>query len=223
MNREEAIKATKTGALVACFSGVLGIGLIFYAILSNASGHIGLWNDPLAFLDIVLIFILAFGVYKKSRTAAVVMVLYFIFSKIYLIIAGVQLSGNTIVFSLVFLYFFVKSVQGAFVFHKIEKQENPNYQPASKVAIYIGIPVIGIVFLLLGLDLLTDISAASAVEVIILEIKVVAASIVALTDLMPVLMKSFKTSLQAGACSKILYLKDLLLFQMILPGLGKKL
>ena len=165
MNREEAIKATKTGALVACFSGVLGIGLIFYAILSNASGHIGLWNDPLAFLDIVLIFILAFGVYKKSRTAAVVMVLYFIFSKIYLIIAGGQLSGNTIVFSLVFLYFYVKSVQGAFVFHKIEKQENPNYQPASKVAIYIGIPVIGIVFLLLGLGLLTDTDFLPATDV----------------------------------------------------------
>ena len=165
MNRGEAIKATKTGALIAVATGILGLGLTFYALSSNASGFIGLWNDPLAFLDIVLIFILAFGVYKKSRTAAVVMVLYFIFSKIYLIIAGGQLSGNTIVFSLVFLYFYVKSVQGAFVFHKIEKQENPNYQPASKVAIYIGIPVVGIVVLLLGLGLLTDTDFLPATDV----------------------------------------------------------
>ena len=154
MNREEAIKATKTGALIAVAAGILGLGLTFYALSSNASGFIGLWNDPLTFFDIILIFILAFGVYKKSRTAAVVLVFYHIFSRIYFMVEGMQLSGVTIIVSLIILYFYVKSVQGAFVFHKIEKQENPNYQPASKVAMYIGIPVIGIVFLFFGLGLL---------------------------------------------------------------------
>ena len=165
MNREEAIKATKTGALIAVAAGILGLGLTFYALSSNASGFIGLWNDPIVFFDIVLIFILAFGVYKKSRTAAVVLVLHHIFSRIYLMVEGMQPSGVTIIVSIVILYFYAKSVQGAFVFHKIEKQENPNYQPASKVAKYIGIPVVGLVLILLGFGLLTMTDFFPATEV----------------------------------------------------------
>ena len=63
MNREEAIQATKTGAIAACLSGTITLGTVFYALWSNASGFIGLWNDPVNFIDIVLIFICAFGIY----------------------------------------------------------------------------------------------------------------------------------------------------------------
>jgi hypothetical protein len=60
MDKEEAIKATKTGAIVACISGSLTLAIAFFAIYNNSRGTIEIWNDPSVFLDIVFIFILAF-------------------------------------------------------------------------------------------------------------------------------------------------------------------
>ena len=124
MNKEEALQATKTGAIVACISGTLTLAVSLFAIWNNSSGRLELWNDPVIFLDILLIFFLAYGIYKKSLTAAVVMFIYFIFARIFVVIETGQVTG--IVLGLVFLYFFGKAAQGAFVLQKIGKAESPD-------------------------------------------------------------------------------------------------
>jgi hypothetical protein len=43
--------------------------------------------------------------------------------------------------------FWAKAIQGTFVYHKIEKAENPYYKPARKWMYFVGIPV-GALFLL---------------------------------------------------------------------------
>jgi len=163
MNREEAIKATKNGAIAACISGSLTLVIVAIAIFSNNDDALALWNDPANFFDIILIFACAYGVYKKSRTAAVVLFIYFIISKILIGIETGKVSG--IFMSLVFLYFYGKAIQGAFIYKKIEKTENPNYKPTPKIYYFVGIPLLVIFAAFMGLGIMTMTSAAPSTEV----------------------------------------------------------
>ncbi len=163
MNRLEAIKATKNGAVAACISGVLTLGVFLIAIFTNAKGEIGLWNDPFVIFDVFLIFACAYGIYKKSRFAAVLLFCYFIFSKI---VIGIETGSTSGIFvALVFLYFYGKAIQGAFVFHKIKKSENPNYKPTPKWIYFTGIPVLIILAALMGIGLLTMTGTLPSTEV----------------------------------------------------------
>jgi hypothetical protein len=163
MDRDKALRAINNGAIAACISGTLTLAIWLVAIFSNASGTIGLWNDPSVFLDVLLIFSCAYGIYKKSRFAAVVLFCYFILAKIYIGIETGRTSG--IVMGLVFLYFYGKAVQGTFVFRKIEKAENPNYKPTSKLLYYIGVPLLVIFVVLMGIGLMTMTSILPSTEV----------------------------------------------------------
>ena len=67
--------------------------------------------------------------------------------------------------ALVFLYFYGKAIQGAFVFHKIEKAENPNYKTTPKWIYYTGIPALIIVVVLMGVGLMTMTGVLPSTEV----------------------------------------------------------
>jgi len=163
MNREEAIKATQYGAIAACISGGLTLAVVLFAIFSNASDTFSIWNDPSNLFDIILIFGCAYGMYKKSRFAAVLMFVYVIFSKIFI---GIELGrASGIGMALIFLYYYGRAIQGAFSFHKIEKSENPNYKPTPKWSYYIGIPLVIIFVALLGFGLLTMTSIMPSTEI----------------------------------------------------------
>lgn len=163
MERNEAIKATKNGAIVACISGALTLGIVLVAIFSNSNGAIALWNDPSNFFDIILIFGCAYGVYKKSRAAAILLFIYFIFAKVLIGIENGNASG--IGMGLVFLYFYGKAIQGTFAFHKLEKAENPNYKPTPKWVCYTGIPTLAIMVVLIGVGLMTMTGVMPSTEV----------------------------------------------------------
>jgi hypothetical protein len=163
MNREEAIKATKNGAIAACISGGVTLSVVFYAIFSNANNKLGIWNDPSNLFDIVLIFGCAYGIYKKSRFAAILIFVYFILAKI---IIGIELGKvSGIGMALVFLYFYGKAIQGAFSFHKIEKAENPNYKPTQKWVYFAGIPTLMIFVALMGFGIMTITGVVPSTEI----------------------------------------------------------
>lgn len=103
MNREEAIKAIKNGAIAAYISGGVTLAFVLFALFSNASGDIGIWNDPFIFFDAALIFVCAYAISRKSRFAAVFLFIYFIFAKIYIGIEVGRMSG--VGMGLIFLYF----------------------------------------------------------------------------------------------------------------------
>lgn len=151
MDRETALKAIRQGAIAACVSAGLTIAFIGIAIVANADGELALWNDPFNLVDVVLILVLAFGIYKKSRVAAVLMLLYFLVAKIVIAIETQSYSG--IVLALVFLYFYGRAVLGTFAYHRIEKAENPDYKTPSKWWYIAGIPSVLLVLLLVGFAL----------------------------------------------------------------------
>ena len=133
MTRQEAIKASRNGAIAAFISG--GATLIFAiaAIGFNLKGDFELWNDPLIFVDVILIFTCAYFMLRNSRAAAVTIFIYFIVAKIAIgLTTEFGLNAPGIWISLVFLYYFGTAIQGSFAYHRIEKTENSHFKPTPK-------------------------------------------------------------------------------------------
>lgn len=152
MDRLEAKKATKNGAIAGCIFGAANLAAFFSGIYTNAEEVLGLWHDPLVFFDVLIILACAYGIYNKSRSAAVLLFLYFILGRIVFSIQTAQTPN--IFLPLVFLYFNGKAIQGAFVYHKFEKTENPNYKTPPKWIYFTALTVLLIVAALWGYGLL---------------------------------------------------------------------
>jgi hypothetical protein len=61
---------------------------------------------------------LSFGIYKKSRVAAVIMLVYFAFNQAWIIIEIKRFPG---LISWIFLILFLRGVQGTFTYQKLSK------------------------------------------------------------------------------------------------------
>ena len=145
MTKDGAIRATRNGAIAACVSGAMTIILMAIAIATDADGKLALFNDPLNLLDAALVFICAFGMYKHSRLAAIVIFIYFVAAKAIISVETGSYSGIGI--SIVFLYFFGKAIFGAFTYHRLEREANPDYRAVTwKVAILLGTGVLILTF-----------------------------------------------------------------------------
>jgi serine/threonine-protein kinase len=113
----DVLKKIKNAAVAGAIS--CGITLIVTALTLvnvNILGFMNAWQ----FLDVALIGGLAFGIYRKSRACAVIMLLYFIASKIMIVAATGRASG--LVLAVVFLYYYALGVQGTFAYHKLRKE-----------------------------------------------------------------------------------------------------
>lgn len=164
MTRDEAIKATRNGAIAACISGMLTVVVMSIAISTDAEGSFALFNNPLNLVDAALIFICAFGMYKHSRAAGVVIFLYFIASKAIIAVETGKVPG--IGMALVFLYFYGKAVQGAFVYHRLERDADSEYRAMSKKGgVFVGAGVL-IAVLMIGFSLFSTFGVVPSTRVL---------------------------------------------------------
>lgn len=163
MTKNEAVKATRNGAIAAFIVGTLTLLITAYAIISNTQDSLALWNDPVMLVDVILIFVCGFGMLRQSRFAAVFIFLYYILSKTLIMLETGQLHG--IVVGLIILYFFGKAIQGSFVYHKIEKAENPDYKAPSKIGIAFGssLAILFFAAAIFGTMTMTDLLPSTAV------------------------------------------------------------
>lgn len=164
MNKELALKASKNGAIAALISGVFTLAIFLYSLGANAEGFFGLWNDPSVVADIAIIFVCAFGMLRQSRAAAVTMVIYWILAKVYIFLETGAPTG--LILSLVFLYYFGKAIQGTFAYHKIRKEEDPDYRAAPRWYYLVGIPIGALSFVLVGFGMLTMTDYVPSTEVL---------------------------------------------------------
>jgi serine/threonine-protein kinase len=100
----------------AWMAGIVSGCMTLLITLLAASGTKVLGFDAWNFVDVALIAGLTFGIYRKSRVCAVLMLIYFAISKIMIALDGGKASG--IGLSLVFLYFYAQGVVGTFAYHK---------------------------------------------------------------------------------------------------------
>lgn len=107
-------KKIKSAWVAGCISGVVTLGVTLLAMSGTQALGFTAWS----LLDVALIFGLAFGIYKKSRTCAVLMLAYFVLSKIILMMEAGKPSGLLV--ALIFGYFYVQGILGTFAFHKFK-------------------------------------------------------------------------------------------------------
>ena len=151
MNKEKAIGWIQESFYAAIFVLVITAGATIYSILSNTTeGTFRLWNDWSIIGDIAIIIVLAFFIKRKSRFAASTILIYFLISKIMLFSADLNnLRISSLITSLIFIFFFARGAYATFVYHKLERIENPDYKTPSKKGLFIGVPII-IFFIVAG-------------------------------------------------------------------------
>ena len=111
---DEILKRIRGGWIAAIISGVMTLIL---AIVMLNSGQLEELFSAWAFFDVIFIFILAFGIYKKSRTAATIMFGYFLLSKILIFIETQRLNG--IFLAVIFLYFYFQAMMATYEYHRL--------------------------------------------------------------------------------------------------------
>lgn len=112
----DVAKKIKSAWIAACVSG--GFTLLFSGLAVAGMPMMGM--DAWSFADAAVILGLAFGIYRKSRACAVLMLLYFIAGKIIMMVETGKPSG--LLLSLVFAYYFWQGIVGTFAFHKLKTQ-----------------------------------------------------------------------------------------------------
>jgi serine/threonine-protein kinase len=115
---EEVEKRITRAWVAGAISGSLTLVLTLLAVSGTAQlGGLNAWS----FLDVTLIFGLTFGIYKKSRTCAVLMFIYYVGSKI-LQFVEYGSAGTGMGFGIIFAIFFGMGVAGTFQYHAIKKE-----------------------------------------------------------------------------------------------------
>lgn len=113
---ELILKRIRNAWITGIVSGTMTLLFTLIAMYGTNLLGFSVWNLS----DVVLIFGLTFGIYKKSRTCAVVMLAYFLLSKIIIISQTGSFNGSLL--AIVFIYYYVYGVIGTFAYHKHLKE-----------------------------------------------------------------------------------------------------
>jgi len=101
----------------AWIAGLIRGSLTLVVTLSAIAGFSVLGYSAAELIDVALVFGLTFGIYKKSRTCAVLMFVYFVISKIVLMTE--MRSASPMIVGVVFMYFYARGVVGTFQYHRL--------------------------------------------------------------------------------------------------------
>ncbi|MBL4874176.1 MAG: hypothetical protein JKY41_12510 [Rhodobacteraceae bacterium] len=129
MTRDKALKSLKVGAWVATIHGAL----IAVNVLVNWSERP---SGQFALIDAIIFLLCGFGMFKKSRFAAVIMIL----------LAGTKLvisiseSNNYFnqLLSIVFIILYFQAIRGAYTLNAIRKSENSTYKGTRRWIVVVG-------------------------------------------------------------------------------------
>ena len=111
---EEAEKAIKGGFIAAMLS--LAMTLIITVLGGLGVTDMGIGADWFMLIDVGIIAACAIGLWFKSRTAATIMFLYFLSSKIIIWSTG-NFSGG--IMGVLFLFFYGRAMVGSFRYHTL--------------------------------------------------------------------------------------------------------
>lgn len=147
MTKTEALKATKQGAIAGFIVAAISCAITAYAIHKDASsGPLAYFNDSITYFDAFLVLALAYGVYLKSRFAAVLLFVYYIVARV---IVSIETGGSIATLTtLIILFFLGRAVYGSFTYQQIVRREKPNSR-MSKWWYALTIPAVSAIGLIL--------------------------------------------------------------------------
>lgn len=111
---EEVSKRIRNAVGAGVISGIITLLVCLAAIVT---GHAIMGLDAWSLLDVAMILGLTFGLYKKSRVCAVLMLLYYAGNKIFQVLVLHNYGG--IIWGVIFCYLYAMGVAGTFEYHRI--------------------------------------------------------------------------------------------------------
>ncbi len=114
-------KMIKEGWIAGLVLGTISFLTWFISMLTNKN-VLDLPVDPFGLVDILLIFGLTYGIYRKSRFCAVAMTIYYFIMKLYMIAITFPTGIFSIIWLAILTTFFVRAMIGTFEYHR--EQEN---------------------------------------------------------------------------------------------------
>lgn len=119
MDNEKALKYIKTAVGLAVICSLITLLGIIISVCGD-SDFLGL--SLYGLVDVVFLLGLAFGVYKKSRVCAVILFIYFILSKIYML-NNYEFNLMAYITAIIFAIGFFQGMRGTIYYHKNKKIE----------------------------------------------------------------------------------------------------
>ncbi|MES2297462.1 MAG: hypothetical protein V4582_10485 [Pseudomonadota bacterium] len=107
------LSSIKNAWIAGLVSATLTLAMTVYAIYGTSVLGASAWN----LIDVALILGFSFGIYKKSRTSAVLMLVYFAGSKA-LMMYQQGVGGGGGILGIVFVILYWKGVTGTFEYHQ---------------------------------------------------------------------------------------------------------
>lgn len=99
--------------MAAAISSIITLTLVIVSISTGKSfGEI----DPFNVIDVIILSTLAFGIYKRSRICAIIIVLYSLLNEGYVLTHGITVSPLRIIF----LYLYIMGLWSIFKYHRIK-------------------------------------------------------------------------------------------------------
>jgi hypothetical protein len=113
---ETCLAAIKNGWIAGLVSIALTLLVVTIGMLSNSDdSRLSYFADPMMFIDIGLMIVMVFFIYKKSRVAATCMFLYFVLSKY---IQWTDLGDvQGLPMALIFMFFYFNAMRGTYRWH----------------------------------------------------------------------------------------------------------
>ena len=113
---ESAAKKIKN----ACIAGLISAGVTLVFVVVSLFGTSIASIDEWAFIDVAIVLGLTYGMYRKSRTCAILLLAFFLLNKLIMWIEAGSPTGLPL--ALVFMWFFAQGVIGTFQHHKLVRQ-----------------------------------------------------------------------------------------------------
>ncbi len=118
MSRDRAKAAIRRAWIAAIVSGTWTLAFTLFAVASGnkqSFSLIGVWS----FVDVILVYALAYGIYRRSRVCAVLMLTAFVLGQV---VARLHISDlwslSGILVPSIFVYLFMQGARGTFAYHK---------------------------------------------------------------------------------------------------------
>jgi serine/threonine-protein kinase len=110
---EDVLKRIKHGWVAGLVS--IAITTLFTVLALAGANPLGL--DAWAFVDVVIMLGLVYGMYRKSRVCAVLIFLFFALNKIIMWTESGSVSGLPL--AVVFFWYYGQAIRGTFAYHRI--------------------------------------------------------------------------------------------------------
>ncbi|MCW9029138.1 MAG: hypothetical protein OQJ80_09400 [Kangiella sp.] len=133
---------------------VVAVLTLIMAIVTNYENGLVAMLDSGYFYYVAACVLLAIGIYYKSRVSASLMLMYFVISKIIQINQTGKASGILLI--LIITVLLAQATLATFKYHRLRKQQNPEYQATSKLTWWLATPVNAILSLVLVTFLLVE-------------------------------------------------------------------